>query len=713
MFLTQRQKRILQLLLERPAGVSIKQIENSLNISRRTVYREFGDLKENNFEIVNQKGKYFLSGDLQQLREIKKSICKSHSQAVMSIDKREKYIAASLLSSTEPCKIVQFALDLNVSEATIQNDLNAVERSLNRYHVKLIRKKGFGLLIEAQEKIRRQVFVDIMLNELNEYDFFKYLHNDIASKDPFLTLFKKQRLLDVNSCLKESVSDQIKVDTDQKMIELILIFVTTMKRSIAGCKLDFIKPAEDSLKYQGYVYRFMALFARKEKITVDQNDIIYLANKLQASDYHNTYFNYDEHELAISIKVKNFVQLVAEEVHWDFQKDPNFMTKLTKHAVSLVQHRVALLPDAPIEILTGLSRKFAKLYAAIKKYWQVEFPDSELTDSELQLILLYFANEYTSRNNDRNLSALVICENVIGTSAILSARLKKEFPEIKQVKATRVSALNQLDLAKYNLIFSTLKLKGFSRDYQLVSPLLLEDEIARIRAYLKSYVQKYPRSEVEPIKKQEHSVERLSRFSINALFGSELVNGIKVRHLEYNSQDLIAVIQECLAHSDPTLIHKQMPVAKNLLKRVRMAPVGIPNSHIALLHTRSAEVTRCSFTMFDLDNEITLESMDHDQIQVKRILLMLAPDNLSTTEQQLMSMVSSMIIMSNDNLELFTDGSQAEIKSVLAELFLKELKAKLDKQFEQLTRLWHTFVPEFYFCLIVNAYQLNQDKNVS
>lgn len=682
MFLTQRQKRILQLLLENPAGISIKQIENDLSISRRTVYREFGDLKDNNFKITNQKGKYSLAGDSEQLREIKNSIREPHSQAVMSIDKREKYIAAFLLSSTEPCKIVQFALDLNVSEATIQNDLNAVEKSLNRYHVQLIRKKGFGLVIEAQEKIRRQVFVDIMLNEINEYDFFKYLHNDISSKDPFLNLFEKQRLLDVNNCLKESVFDQIKVDTDQKMIELILIFATTMKRSIAGCKLDFIKPADGSLKYQGYVYRFMALFAQKEKITVDQNDVTYLANKLQASDYHNAYFNYDKQELAISIKVKNFVQLIAEEVHWDFQKDPNFMTKLTKHIISLVQHRVALLPDTPIEILAGLSRKFTKLYAAIKKYWQIEFPENELTDSGLQLILLYFANEYTSQNKDRNLSALVICENGIGTSAILSARLKKEFPEINQVKTTRVSALNQLDLAKYNLVFSTLKLQAFSRDYQLVSPLLLDDEITRIRTYLKSYLQKYPAPQVQLAKKQKHTVEKLSRFSINALFGSELVNGIKIRHLEYNSQDLIAVIQECLAHSDSTLIHKQMPVAKNLLKRVRMAPVGIPNSHIALLHTRSAEITRCSFTMFDLDNEITLESMDHDQIQVKRILLMLAPDDLSATEQQLMSMVSTMIIMSNDNLELFTNGSQEEIKAVLAELFLKELKTKLDKYLE-------------------------------
>lgn len=677
MFLTQRQKQILQIMLDNPDGVSIKQIEDSLKISRRTVYREFGDLKKNNFEIENQKGKYQLSGDAKQLQEIKQAVRQSHSQNVISVAKREKIIAAKLLLSTEPCKIIQFALDLNVSEATIQNDLNAVEKSLKRYQISLVRKKGVGLLIEAPEKIRRQVLVDIMLNQINEYNFFKYLHHETTSKDLFLTLLDKKLLVDVDACLKESVFDRIKLDSDQKIIDLILTFAVTIKRTLAGCKLDFVQANADSLKYQGYVYRFMALFTQKHQAKVDQNDISYLANKLLACDYHNTYLTYSERELEISVKVKEFVQHVSEEVRWDFQKDPSFMTKVTKHIIGLVQHKVALLPDTPIEILAGLSQKFPELYAAIQKYWQLVFSDNQLTASELQLILLYFANEYTSRNQQRSLSALVICENGIGTSAILGAKLKREFSEIKEVKTSRVSALNQLDLANYNLVFSTLKLKGFSRDYLLVSPLLLEDELTKIRTYLKNYEQKYPQPKAKEQSTEEihpHSVEKLSKLSISALFCSELVNGIKVQQLEYNSQDLIAVIQECLAHSDSTLIHQQMPVAKNLLKRIRMAPVGIPNSHIALLHTRSPEITRCSFTIFDLDNEISLQSMDHDTIQVKRVLLMLAPDNLTTSEQQVMSTISSMIIMSTRNLDLFTNGSQKEIKEAIAALFLQDLK---------------------------------------
>lgn len=69
--------------------------------------------------------------------------------------------------------------------------------------------------------------------------------------------------------------------------------------------------------------------------------------------------------------------------------------------------------------------------------------------------------------------------------------------------------------------------------------------------------------------------------------------------------------------------------------------------------------------------------MDHDTIQVKRVLLMLAPDNLTAPEQRVMSTISSMIIMSSQNLDLFTNGSQKEIKEAIAALFLQDLKDRL------------------------------------
>ncbi len=128
----------------------------------------------------------------------------------------------------------------------------------------------------------------------------------------------------------------------------------------------------------------------------------------------------------------------------------------------------------------------------IEQAWKQKFPHENIPASELQLLLLYFANEYTSKQNYKNISVLIICENGIGTSAILGERLKQEIPEIKHIKLSKVSDLPNLNLRDYDLILSTLELKGFPRDYQLVSPLLLDDEVERVKNYLRAYTKKFP-----------------------------------------------------------------------------------------------------------------------------------------------------------------------------------------------------------------------------
>lgn len=686
MILTERQKDILSLLITSEEGISVKELENRLNVSRRTIYREFKELKDvlatDELNLVNKKRKYGVEGNKEALNKLILAVKKTKIQSSMSVERRENALAAILLLNDEPKKIIQFALDLNVSEATIQNDLDIVEKSLAEYKINLIRKKGVGVYVEASESERRQVLVGILLSEINDYDFFHYLnHTQLKSHNFFLQIISRDLLFETRKALTKSIIPNIKLDSDHQLIELILIFAVSLTRIKAGFPIEKVDLEPGSLKYQGLVFRFMALITEKMALKVEQTDVTYLANKVMASDTEQTKLHYDsDYELAASIRVKNFVRIVSEKMQWNFQKSTTFVNRLIRHIIGLTQHRVTPLPNARIETLAGLSKRFTKLYTVIQQAWQAEFPTDKITSSEMQLLLLYFANEFTNFENHQQFNALVICENGIGTSAILKARLKQELPEIKQIKLSKVSDLVNIDLQKYDLILSTLELKGFSRSYQLVSPLLLDDEIIRIKNYLKDYERKYPlvNQPMFSSNKTKHATKELSKISIGTLFCADLVNSIKVQTLRYNATDLIAVVQECLAHIGRNLITTQLPVAKKILKRIQLAPVGIPNSHLALLHTSSHEIKRCTFMIFDLDNEIVLKSMDHNEIEVSRILLMLGPAELSDAEQEVMSLISSMIIMNDANLRLFTNGNQDQIKNAISSQYLQELKRKLE-----------------------------------
>lgn len=682
MILTERQKNILALFIT-GQKISVKEIEQRVGISRRTVYREFTDLRnilnEKKLDLISEKGKYFLNGDRKELLELRKQIQETPGQISLGVEERERALAVLLLLTDEPQKIITFALDLNVSEATVQNDLNSIKNSLAKYKIELSRVPGVGVSVKTTEYQRRQILIGILLSEINDYTFFHYLNHDDAKNDNFfLSLFSKEELLKTRSWLEEAVFNNINLDSDHQIIELILTFALSLMRIKAGHPIKNLKPAQGTLKYEGLVFKVMSLAVNSEKIKVSQADVIYLANKLKSCDNEKVTIQYDnDQDIATSIKVKRLVKEVSEQTHWNFQKDPNFVNRLNKHIIGLLQHRVTPLPNVRIETLAGLSQRFDKLYNAIKKAWSDIFTAENISKSEMQLLLLYFANEYTNAVHNQEFTALVICENGIGTSAILKTRLKKELPEIKHIQLSKVADLAQIDLKNYDLILSTLELKGFSRKYQLVSPLLLDDEIARIRTYLKDYEKKFP--PIPVTEKQTESIkatETLSEISIGTFFCSELVNSIKVQRLTNNATDLIAVVQECLNYDDGVLRDKTI-IAQKILERIKLAPVGIPNSQLALLHTSSSEVKRCSFMVFDLDNEITLKAMDQTDIAVKRILLMLGPAQLSESEQSVMSMISSMIIMNDVNFKLFTDGDQQQIKNAISAEYLRELKTKL------------------------------------
>ena len=149
MILTERQKDILSLLITSEEGISVKELENRLNVSRRTIYREFKELKDvlatDELNLVNKKRKYGVEGNKEALNKLILAVKKTKIQSSMSVERRENALAAILLLNDEPKKIIQFALDLNVSEATIQNDLDIVEKSLAEYKINLIRKKGVGV----------------------------------------------------------------------------------------------------------------------------------------------------------------------------------------------------------------------------------------------------------------------------------------------------------------------------------------------------------------------------------------------------------------------------------------------------------------------------------------------------------------------------------------------------------------------------------------
>lgn len=685
MIVTERQKGLLQILLETREGISLSELEERLGTSRRTIYREIALLRpaldDVGLKLENKKRRLRLLGDEQDIQALASELRETRGQTEMNADERANALVVLLLLCDEPQKIAGLALELKVSEATVQSDLNAVAEILRKYQIELVRTKGLGVLVNGSEAQRRRILSGIILSESNDYAFFDYLNQAGQAKSGnfFIDLLPKDDLLLCWQALKKCQLENFNMETDYQLIELILLFALSIKRLKAG-KAAEGENTDEAAKYRSYVRQVFAYFKEQgTDLDLPEGEAAFLANQIHAYDYQRVLYPEDEDAVLVNLKIGQFVQDVSEEVQFDFSKNPEFVSRLQKHISGLLQHSVQRLPNVRIETLSQVTLKFPELFKAIERAWAENFDDEQLNAAELQLLVLYFANEYGNRSQNRNLSALVICDNGLGTSAILASRLKKEIPEIEAVKTTRVSQLPKIHLEEYDVIFSTLNLPGFPRDYHLVTPLLLGDELERVRADVAKYVQKYPAKAKMPKAPREiaHPQEKLFYLTKMSTFMVTLLTNLdkcEIDNRELNvEQTLAAVVNQV---PDWNVVDRG-EILYRLKKRLRLAPLGVPHSNLTLLHAKTAAVKESFLGMYDLTKPVEMEAMDHSKIMVSRHILMLAPEENPEDFNVALGMIASMLVMNDQTLQLFSTGSLSNIKDAIARQYLDQVEQKL------------------------------------
>lgn len=131
---------------------------------------------------------------------------------------------------------------------------------------------------------------------------------------------------------------------------------------------------------------------------------------------------------------------------------------------------------------------------------------------------------------------------------------------------------------------------------------------------------------------------------------------------------------QILSVLDSQIISDVSLVAEKIMSRYKAAPIGVPETNLALFHTSNASVNQPFFGIYDLDEPLPIIGMDQKPMALRRMLLMLAPDDLSKEEQVLLGCISSSIIENDLNTEIYQNGNLLEIKQLLSTLFVREIQ---------------------------------------
>ena len=149
MKINERSKFIINELIKRNTYVTASEIADLLQVSIKTVTRQLVNvekiLNENDLilERKTSKGMQIIGTEEQRQKRLEQ--IQSNGLHEYSPVERQNIVLSHLLKSQEPIKLLTLAKLLNVTEATISNDLDKLETWIKKMNMNLVRKPGLGI----------------------------------------------------------------------------------------------------------------------------------------------------------------------------------------------------------------------------------------------------------------------------------------------------------------------------------------------------------------------------------------------------------------------------------------------------------------------------------------------------------------------------------------------------------------------------------------
>lgn len=683
MYFTEREKSILNLLLAYPKGVTQQDIQEELDISKRTVYREISHIEESlrplnlRLDKPRNEGYYLIGSD--EDKAVLSDQLNAHPYGDLSKAQRQNAIALMVLSGQGLSTVEAMAYEFSVSTRTLNTDMASVKSSLSEYDIQIETSSHADLTVQGEETVIRQLMVNLLDYNIKEIDFFLYFNqmseeNQLPhSEDAFFIQLIPREIYEMAHKVFKSDAIHHKLSNlpDNQLKIIIISFVVNIFRIQNGYSIHSEILAKDqSSHFIRLSHQMYEIIAKEMKLAIDFNERHMFARQLEGMNFNrpqNIFSNNFDTEL--SYRVAELTRKISNKTGYDFRQDNRLFEDLLTHLNAALKRLDQAISSDDI-ILDKMIAGYPNLHEAVDLSLKEVFPDVTFTKEEMAYIIIHYASSIERQPISRNLKIVILSAGGFGTSKILESRFSNKIPEVKQVDIVKVSQMSKVDYDQYDLILSTSFLAGFNYPYQVISPLLLDDEIMAIRQEIKYLSQTKERTQVS---QQTHGsadmqFERLYQLVNTANKILEKFDIHQVQSGETIEASLLQIIQGL----SKQIVDDPNQVTKRVIERYLEAPIGIPHSNIALFHSTNPHVKEAFFSIYELDQPFEILGMDRTTIELKRILLLLAPEPLSRENELLLGKISSSIIDNDLNTEIYKSGTKAIVLQLLSALFVEE-----------------------------------------
>ncbi|MBT2757407.1 BglG family transcription antiterminator [Mesobacillus foraminis] len=693
MYITSREKAIIELIIKTSGKHTALSIASSLNVSARTVQRDLKAvekiIKEFDLELTRTSNQGLaIEGRNEQIFRLIQHITSSEPIDQPPQEKRLRLLLAIL--EEELYKAQVLANNLGLSTATLTAYLDELAHWLKHFQLQLTRKRGVGVELHGTEANKRRALAHFFLQYFHEDLIEKLflLERGKLSEERILHYFVPDELQEVNSLVNSAFSGAHARLADTGYLEMVLHTYITLQRTEAQFYLegDASLPEGEIASEYAVMQRIGKELERKFDAAFSDMDILFLARILKGTKLRGAEgVPYDS--IVLAQMIKNVIQSVSVQLHVDLTSDFSLFQGLLAHMEPSL-FRIKQKMDSFNPLKEEIKRKYPVLFMAVKNSVEEEFKEIDhFPDDEIAFMVLHFGSALVMREENLPIKALVICPTGIGTSKMLASRVKKEISEIDAIEIKSIKEITgQVDLNAYDLILSTVRLPFMNAEYILVNPLLSEENITTIKTFLQNNIERLTQG--KHYQKNSQNEEPASSVKQNAALADLLgdLRGVQqsieaiidnfrfYRMEQWGSQEDILENMLLKAETE-NLLTNPAHVLNSLREREKKGGLGIPETNIALFHARNEHVRDLIFQIAHLPDPCLVKGMDGNKVLMKNLLLMLAPAELTQRQQEILSLISTNIIDSDEAILVFSSANEEMIYKKLESIFAEYLQS--------------------------------------
>ncbi|KON84642.1 BglG family transcription antiterminator [Rossellomorea marisflavi] len=690
MFITSREKAIIELIVKTSGKHTVHSLSAYLNVSGRTIQRNLksieGVLKQHQLELMRTPADgLFISGKNENIYRLIQQLAESEPTDETP-EERKLRLLVTLLEGGSSFKMSVLANELGISISSLTTILDEVADWLAKFNVTLTRKRGVGVEVAADEGSRRHALASFSIVYFYEeiIDSLYSLQKGQDSVLPVLGFYEPELLLATYESLG-IVLDQEGVNlVDSDFVGLVVHICLSIQRVRRGHVLQSAGTPDESREYS--LMKSVADVLRERlSVTITEADVAFWSVILRGSKLQEPGATYYD-SVFLGHLVKKLVSDVSAKLTVDLTDDFSLYQGLMAHmgpSIFRLQQKMELFNPLTDEI----KKKYPVLFLAVKDSLELEFPDMIFPDAEVAYIVLHFGSALLMNEEKVKVDAVIVCPTGIGASKMLASRIKKELKIINPVGILSLNDFRDADPDDYDIVISTVRLPFTNLDYILVSPLLSEEDIAIIQTYVQNNIERITSRKylkpVKPVKIEKKPTEiRGLLQEIKDVHTS--IESILDHFRVYRKQsvtDHFTVMNEMVQQAKlDGLVTDEGKVMDKLMEREQRGGLGIPGTNMGLFHCLDPHVTQLVFQVAHLDKPFLIKGMNGKPMEMKSLLLMLAPEGLSERENEILSLISTSLIENQASMMIYSSTNEAMIYRKLEELFLDYVQQNLIKE---------------------------------